>query len=265
MKKIGFIGVGNMGGALADAVCKVINPQNVYVSDMPEKAEQFSGRVGCHAADNAQIAAACDCVFLGVKPQGLSAILEEIRPAVSANRQILLVSMAAGVPISKIEALVGKVPVIRIMPNLPVKAGAGLILYAVNGMVSAEQKAEFCDLLAAAGELDELAEALMDAASAISGCGPAFVSMFADALATGGTACGLPSGKALQYALQTLIGTAKLLKVDGRTPAELTRAVCSPKGSTIEGVEALRAADFEEIAASAVKASYIRTKELGKS
>lgn len=265
MKTIGFIGVGNMGGALATAVCGVVDPQHVYVSDVPEKAAQFAAKTGCRMADNAHIATACDCVFLGVKPQGLPALLEELRPAIAANRQMLLVSMAAGVPLCKIETLAGEVPVIRIMPNLPVKAGEGLILYAANRMVSDAQKAAFCSLLTAAGQLDELAEELMDAASAISGCGPAFVSMFADALASGGAACGLPREKALQYALQTLIGTARLLQVDDWTPAELTRAVCSPKGSTIEGVEALRAADFEKIAASAVKASYIRTKELGKS
>ena len=122
----------------------------------------------------------------------------------------------------------------------------------------------FCDALSGAGLLDEIPEKLIDAGSAVAGCGPAFVCLFAEALADGGVACGLPRDKALTYAAQMLKGTAKLILESGEHPGKLKDAVCSPGGSTIAGVRALEQGNFRGSTMDAVDAAFYRTKELGK-
>lgn len=265
MGNIGFIGVGNMGGALAKAVCKAVDPQEVYLADfLPEKAITLAKALHCNVADNGTIAETCEYIFLGVKPQMQPALLEEIGEMLRKNPRAVLISMAAGVTTASIEKAVGRLPIIRIMPNTPVSAGQGMILYTINSAVTANEETNFVQLLSAAGTLDKLTENLMDAASAVSGCGPAFVYMFIEALADGGVAAGLPREKAQQYAAQTVLGAAELLLQSGRHPGELKDAVCSPAGSTIEGVLSLEKAGFRDATAAAVKASFERTKALGK-
>ncbi len=264
--QVGFIGAGNMGGALAKAVSSVLGPAAVAVSDADAaKAAALAEEIGCTVASNLELIAACDYVFLGVKPQVLPAVLAEIGAPAQENGHLTLICMAAGVPLSTVTAAVGKVGVIRIMPNLPVSVGEGMILYTMSDTVSVDAQEDFLHMLSAAGKLDELKEADFDAASAVSGCGPAFVGMFANALAQGGAACGITAEKALQYALQTVIGTAVLLEKTGVAPAALVKAVCSPAGSTIEGVHVLENEGFTDICKTAVQASYKRTKELGRS
>ncbi len=263
--QVGFIGAGNMGGALAKAVSKVIGPVSVAVSDADAiKAVTLARDIGCAVASNLELVATCDYVFLGVKPQVLPTVLAEIGTAAQENEHLTLICMAAGVPLGTVTAAVGKVGVIRIMPNLPVSVGEGMILYTMSETVRADAHADFLHMLSTAGKLDELKEADFDAASAVSGCGPAFVGMFADALAQGGAACGISREKALQYALQTIIGTVALLEKTGIEPSALVKAVCSPAGSTIEGVHVLENEGFTDICKAAVDASYKRTKELGR-
>ena len=139
-----------------------------------------------------------------------------------------------------------------------------MILYTANAAVTDEEKCAFVQLLSAAGQLDEIPEALIDAGSAVSGCGPAFVYLFIEALADAGVQCGLPRDKALQYAAQTVCGAGRMAVTDGRHPAALKDAVCSPGGSTIEGVHALEDGAFRGVVMDAVQASFERTKELGK-
>ena len=266
MSKIGFIGVGNMGGALAKAVCKAVGGQDVYVADFwPEKAMTLSKELGCTVADNEMIAKCCDYIFLGVKPQVLPVVLEELKGALAENPSAVLVSMAAGIRTESIEQVLGRVPIVRIMPNTPVAVERGVILYAVNHAITSAEEEGFTKLLVCAGMLDKLPEALIDAGSAVSGCGPAFVYMFIEALADGGVAAGLPRDKAQQYAAHTVLGAAELLLSSGKHPGELKDAVCSPAGSTIEGVLTLERAGFRDATAAAVKASFERTKQLGKS
>ncbi len=266
MANIGFIGVGNMGGALAKAVCSAAGAQSVYVADfLPEKAISLAKELGCTVADNETIVKTCEYIFLGIKPQVLSDVLEEIGESLKENPRAVLVSMAAGVSTATIENAVGRVPIIRIMPNTPVSAGKGMILYTANAAVTAVEEMHFQQMLSKAGVLDKLPENLIDAGSAVSGCGPAFVYMFIEALADGGVAAGLPRDKAQQYAAQTVLGAAELLLSTGRHPGELKDAVCSPAGSTIEGVLTLEKAGLRDATAAAVKASFERTKELGKS
>lgn len=267
MSKIGFIGTGNMGGALARAVGK--SGHELYLSDFfKEKAETLSKEIGKNAqvSSNDEIVAECDMVFLGVKPQMLPALADEIRGVLSAKKKhICLVSMAAGISLARLGELFGDtLPAIRIMPNTPVAVGAGMILVCANQNASDSDKQLLGAALSFAGKLDTIEEHLIDAASAVSGCGPAFVCLFIEALADGGVRCGLPRDKAICYAIETLRGTAALLAESGKHPAKVKDEVCSPAGSTIEGVTALENGGFRALTIDAVTAAYERTKELGK-
>ena len=207
----------------------------------------------------------CDLIFLGVKPQMMGALLAELAPVLSARQdRFVLVSMAAGLTIGTIRAMAGgDYPVIRIMPNTPAAIGEGMILYCAEG-VEPEEKTAFVDVMQAAGSFDELSESLIDAGSAVSGCGPAFVYPFIEAMADGAVACGLPRAKAQLYAAQTLVGAARLVLESGDHPGALKDAVCSPGGSTIQGVRALEQNGFRSAVMEAVIAAYEKTVALGK-
>lgn len=212
------------------------------------------------------MAATCKYIFLGVKPQAMASMLADIRPVLQERSdRFILVTMAAGMTMAQISELVGgDFPMIRIMPNMPVSVGEGMILYTPNPAVTPEEVEEFMRILAYAGTLDDLPEQLIDAGSAVSGCGPAFVSLFLEAMADGGVSCGLPRAKAQQYAAQTLIGTAKAILQTGLHPGQLKDAVCSPGGSTIAGVQALEEGALRGDVLRAVIAAWRRTQELGK-
>lgn len=263
-QRIGFIGCGNMGAALARAAAKRTD-KLLLANRTPEKARTLAAELGCAAADNGQVARDCDLIFLGVKPQMMGSLLEELAPVLAERAdRFVLVTMAAGLKISAIRALTGgDYPVIRIMPNTPVSVGEGMLLYCAEG-ATAEELSAFTTLMSGAGALDELPEQLIDAGSALSGCGPAFVYPFLEALADGAVACGLPRAKAQQYAAQTLIGAARLALESGEHPGELKDAVCSPGGSTIQGVRALERGGFRSAVMEAVIAAFEKTIELGK-
>lgn len=264
---IGMIGCGNMGGALARAMAKALDGtgSRLLLAD-PVKAAELAAELSAAAVSNQDIAAQCDVIFLGVKPQMMAAMLADIAPVLAARAdRFVLVTMAAGLSMARIGNMAGGTyPIIRIMPNTPAQVGAGMILYTTNPLVTPAETADFRLLLQHAGALDELPETLIDAGSAVSGCGPAFVCLMLEALADGGVACGLPRAKAMQYAAQTLKGTAELLLATGQHPGVLKDAVCSPGGSTIAGVQALEENGFRAAAMQAVAAAYRRTLELGK-
>jgi len=259
-----------MGSAIISAVSSVYPAKSIYISDSNKnKAAEISGKYGCSLSDNREIAEVCDLIFLAVKPQVLPEVLEKLAPVFGARAErgsrFIFITMAAGVTMESLCAYAGgEYPVIRIMPNTPVSVGAGMILYCANGGVRPEDKELFKELFKAAGTLDELPEKLIDAGSAVSGCGPAFAFMFIHALAEGGLRCGLPYDKALLYASETLIGSAKLLLKSGEHPEKLKDMVCSPAGSTIEGVTVLENGAFRGTVSEAVAAAFERTKELGK-
>ncbi len=264
--KIGFIGCGNMGGALAVAAKKAGKGELLLANRTVEKAEALAAAIGAAVSTNEEIAATCDYVFLGVKPHLLKDLFSSLTPILESREdRFVLISMAAGVTLSSIEKMAGKnYPILRIMPNTPVSVGEGLIQYCKNTAVTAEEEQDFLAILAHAGKLDPLDETLIDAASALSGCGPAFVSLFLEALADGGVKCGLPRDKAIAYAAQTVLGTGKLLLESGKHPGALKDAVCSPGGSTIAGVAALEEHAFRAAVIAAVEAAFRRNRELGK-
>lgn len=263
----GFIGTGNMGGALARACAQAILNEKLLLSDgYAPVAEKLAQELGCKAVEVGKVAEKAGFIFLGVKPQVMGDMLAGIAPILKARKDgFVLVSMAAGLSIEKIRTMAGgNYPVIRIMPNIPVKAGSGVVLYDATENVTEEEVAAFCSAMAGAGLVDRLPEKLIDAGSALSGCGPAFVALFAEALADGAVECGLPRDKALNYALQTIAGTAEYLMETGTHPAVLKDAVCSPGGSTIAGVHAMELGGFRAAAAEAVICAYQKTLELGK-
>lgn len=259
--KYGFIGCGNMGGAIARALSK--STKNITLCD-PYAAKALAEELSCTEGHNEVAAGTCDCLFLAVKPQVLSTVIAPIAH-ILAEHKPLIVTMAAGVEIKKIENMIGApLPVIRIMPNTPVSVGNGTILYCHNDLVTQDMLTTFLNDMHYAGLLDPITENLIDAASALSGCGPAYVYMFIEALADGAVACGVPRAKALTYAANTLVGAAQMVLQTKEHPGALKDAVCSPGGSTIAGVKTLEEHGFRGAVMECVQAAFLRTKELGK-
>ena len=263
---IGFIGTGNMGGALAAAVAKTVGGENLRLCDRDAaKAGALAARLGAQMADAATLAAQCDYIFLGVKPQMMAELLQSLRQPLAARTQLcVLISMAAGLSTDSLLTMLGQpYPLIRIMPNTPAAVGEGMILYCTAGAAPSQVEA-FTAFMAAAGRLAALEERLIDAGCAVSGCGPAYVYLFIEALADGGVECGLPRPLAQELAAQTVFGSAKMVLESGQHPGQLKDAVCSPGGTTIAGVHALEDGAFRALAMDAVCAAYQRTLELGK-
>ena len=261
--ELGFIGTGNMGSALAQAAAK--SGAGMLLSNRTaEKAARLAAELGCAAGTNQDVAASCKFIFFGVKPQMLPALLKELKAPLSARKdRFVLVSMAAGVTIGTIKETLGlPCPVVRIMPNLPVALGKGVVLISPDDAVSEDELTELEAALRPAGLLMRMPEDKLDAGSAVSGCGPAFVYLFLDALANGGVACGLPYSQALALAAQTMIGTAEMTLTSGKHPGQLQSEVCSPGGTTIAGVRALEQHCTRAAAMGAVIAAYERTCEL---
>jgi len=260
--KYGFIGCGNMGGSIAKALSK--STKEIVLADPSPKAEILAAELGCSFADNETVINTCERVFLAVKPQVMAEVLAPLQPIFKAKKP-LVISMAAGITISRIEEMIGtSLPIIRIMPNTPVAVSAGMILYCRNSLVTDDMLEGFLSDAAPCGQWDLLEEELIDAAGVVSGCGPAYMYMFMDALADGACACGVPKEKALTYAAATMIGAARMVQQDSRTPEELKNAVCSPGGSTLAGVKALDDGQFTQTIMECVKAAYRRNQELGK-
>ncbi len=254
-----------MGGALCEAVSKKIPAANIYVANRTrEKAVALADKLGAFATDNETIAKECDVIFLGVKPQMMEAMLEGIKDELAMRSdRFVLVTMAAALTIDKIRAWAGgDYPVMRIMPNTPASVGAGVIIYSVDKYINCEETCEIVEALSESGMLIELPESQIDAASAVAGCGPAFADMFIEALADGGVACGLPRVVATKLAAKMVEGSGKLVLESGKTPGALREAVCSPGGTTIEGVKTLEERAFRAAAMDAVVAAYEKTMRM---
>lgn len=263
--KAGFIGCGNMGGTLA-AVAARSGAGTVLAADHNEsKVNALCAEYGCIPSTAAEIAAEAELVFLGVKPQVMRKAADEIRAVLAARTSpYAVVSMAAGLPAAEVSAMLGGAPVIRIMPNTPAAVGEGVILYCLGADEAKAREEAFLALMRPAGQLVKIDESKIDMGSAVTGCGPAFVCLLMEAMTDAGVRCGLPRDKAQLFALHTFAGTAKLALETGQDPAILRAAVCSPAGSTIEGVAALEENGARHAMLEAVAAAYRRTVELGK-
>jgi len=259
--KYGFIGCGNMGGALAKALAK--STKDILIADKNEKVKEFAAELGAEFGSVEQ-AAACEYVFLAVKPQMVEAVLAPLH-GIFASKKPVLISMAAGLSVAQIQTFAGAdLPIIRIMPNTPCAVGKGMISYCYNSQVTEEMITTFLSDMANAGRFEQLDEKLMEAATAVAGCGPAFMYMFIEAMADGAVVCGLPRDKAIAYAAATMEGAAKMVLQTGIHPGALKDAVCSPGGSTIVGVNALEENGFRGTVMDCVIAAYEKSVELGK-
>ena len=264
--KIGFIGLGNMGASLAKSVLQAKTGDDILLANRSQaKVDAFIADFGGQASSNEEIFAEADVIFLAVKPAQISTLLAKYQDILEKRESLLLISMAAGIKLEKLASLVpSQHRLIRMMPNTPVSIGQGVISYALSPNCKAEDSELFCQLLAKAGLLVELGEGLIDAATGLAGCGPAFVYLFIEALADAGVQTVLPRETALQMAAQTVIGAGQLVLDTQEHPGVLKDKVCSPGGSTIAGVASLEAHAFRGTVMEAVKKAYKRTKKLGK-
>ena len=275
MHKIGFIGAGNMGGALIIAACRSIGADQVLITDYDlAKAEALAQETGCHvAASNDGVVQDAEFVVLAVKPNVIPSVAAGISPALSqcvqAGMRRVVVTIAAGVPIATIQGcLEAAVPVVRIMPNTPVEVGQGMILLTCSQPAAGEDVdailTEFQGLLSAAGDFERIPESAFDYTTSISGCTPAYAYMFIDALADGAVQVGVPRAQAIRLAAKTVLGSAAMVLSTGKHPDLLKDNVCSPGGSTIVGVNELEKHGFRYAVAQSIIRSTEKNFSLGK-
>lgn len=257
--KIGFIGTGNMGSAVACAVSLVLKEKDeLYLSNRTkEKAEVLAEKIHGMVTDNESIMKECDWIFLGVKPYQIISLLEEHKLQLNdRNNQPVIVSMAAGIELSQMIETGVQADFARIMPNTPMFVQKGCT--AICGRYGQKLK----ELLSQSGTVIEIEESQIDAFSALAGCGPAFVDVFMEALADGAVACGIKRNQAYEIISQLLIGSASLQKETGLHPGILKDQVCSPSGSTIQGVRALEENGFRAATINAVIKAYEKNKQM---
>jgi pyrroline-5-carboxylate reductase len=266
-KSVACIGSGNMGCALMKAAAKMT--KNIYFADSDmRKAEVAAKELGLSTvASNTAAATKADFIFLAVKPNSIKSVLEEIAPVlkkrIEAGKPACLVSMAAGISIEAIHSAlnISGQPVVRIMPNTPALVSEGVVVLASFNTKEEDVKT-LTSMLSAAGIVDCVEESYIDAVTALSGSGPAFVYMFVEALADGAVEAGLPRDKALKYAVHTVLGSAAMIKETKIHPGELKDRVASPGGTTIAGIAALEKGAFRGTVMSAVKAAFDKAKKI---
>lgn len=263
MIKVGYIGTGNMGSALATGASKNAGGNfGFYLSDLDnEKATKLQNEIGGTVVDIKALASTCDYIFLCVKPQGASDTLNSVKEELLANKNVTLISIVTAWTTKRIKDIVD-VPVIRIMPNTPCLINQGIIVYDYSKDVKKESVDVFLKLVSGIGLVEKVEEKDIDAISAVSGCGPAFADMFVDAMAEELDELGIDKQKAINYASQMLIGAGSLIISSGKDPNQLKKEVCSPGGSTIEGVYVLENNNFKQIVKDAVKASFEKNSKL---
>ncbi|MCK9375666.1 MAG: pyrroline-5-carboxylate reductase [Syntrophobacterales bacterium] len=262
--KLGFIGVGSMGGAIIRGLLaggRVTRENLVYYDPDPARQAQMD-ELGVEAAlDTAEVMHA-PVVVLAVKPQVMPAVLAGVKEF--ARPWHLMISIAAGVPLQVLEAALPESRLIRVMPNAPTLVGAGMAALAPGRGATSEDLALGLELFGAVGQAVIIEERLMDAVTGLSGSGPAFVAVFIEALADGGVKMGLPRPLALTLATQTVLGSARLCLEERLHPALLKDMVTSPGGTTIAGLHALECSGFRGAVMDAVTAAAARSKELGQ-
>ena len=262
--KISCIGTGAMGGAIMRAVCKNYDVKDITVTDKNAAAgEAFAKETGWfYAASNKAAINGADYIFIAVKPQFLKDVFDEIKNDIPSSA--VVISMAAGVKIEKLQSMAPKARFVRMMPNVCAMIGQAMIAVTINDNISEKEAADVKEILATAGKVEQVPEKLMDCVTGVSGSGPAFVFMFIEAMADAAVRCGMPRAQAYTYAAQTVYGSAGMVLESGKHPAALKDMVCSPAGTTIEGVAALEKNGFRNAVIEAVTEAYKKSVDLGK-
>ncbi|MEK7674573.1 MAG: pyrroline-5-carboxylate reductase [Verrucomicrobiota bacterium] len=263
---IGFVGAGKMASALAAGFIRagLTRPEQILASDPVESARgNFSQTVGAKTtAFNPDVPAFAHVLLLAVKPDQVSDVLREIRGQFSEKH--LLISIAAGVPLAKLEsALQPGARIIRVMPNTPALIGASATAYALGKAATAADGQLAQRLFSAVGVAYQVKESLLDAVTGLSGSGPAYAYLMIEALSDGGVAAGLPRDIATKLAAQTLAGSAQMVLETGLHPGALKDMVASPGGTTIEGLHELEKAGVRGALINAVRAAADKARKLG--
>lgn len=262
-KSIGFIGAGNMGGAIMGGISEKGLFDEVFVYDKnTEAANAAAEKYGVHSAD-IKTTANADIVILAVKPNVLYSVIDEIKSYIYADA--VIVSIAAGQSIEKIEKAFGKpIKLMRVMPNTPALVGEGMSALSPNKLLEQDKEAtaEVLDIFKSLGKAEIVAEKLMDAVTGVSGSSPAYVFMFIEALADAAVAAGMPRDKSYTFAAQSVLGAAKMVLETGTHPAELKDMVCSPGGTTIEAVKVLEEKGLRAAVMDAVKACVEKSRSM---
>jgi pyrroline-5-carboxylate reductase len=264
-KRIGIIGVGNMGEAILRGLLHKGMAKGIVVSEIrPDRRDAIKKTYSVEVvSDNNKLASQAQVIILAVKPQELKGVLHEIAPVL--NTSTLLISIAAGASLGIIASILAKdARLIRAMPNIAALALESSTALAKGGEATEEDMKVAQEIFNALGRTVIVPEALMDAVTGMSGSGPAYVCLFIEALADGGVRMGLPRKAALEMAIQTVLGTARLLSEQGEHPAHLKDKVSSPGGTTIAGIASLEAKGFRGAVMEAVASATQRSKELAK-
>ena len=261
--KIGFIGGGNMAEAIIKGMT-ARGSKDIFVSEPREERRKYlQQNYGVNTtSSNTEAASACSIIILAVKPQNMDAVLNEIKESVTAEKTI--VSIAAGITLSYLTAHVRTPNIVRVMPNTPALIQEGVSVMSTCGDCVPDKDIRMVkDIFMSVGNLLVMPEKYMDAVTALSGSGPAFIAFFIEAIVEGGIKMGLNKDDALSLAVQTGLGALKLLDT-GTSPSSLREMVTSPGGTTAAGLEVFDKNGFKNTVIAAIEAAANRAKELGK-
>eukprot|EP01083_Nonionella_stella_P185227 674821_1 len=245
--------------------CSRVGRRSVWANRRRHRSPDYtrlSAKTCVFFSNNAEAVRDAEVVFLAVKPQVMSLVLAGLAPVLTDSQ--LVVSIVAGIPLSRLEGALTRSPVIRVMPNTPALVGAMAGGYSLGKRASVEHGRIVNTLLSALGTVFCLPEKLLDAVTGLSGSGPAYVFMLIEAMADGGVKAGLPRDVALALAAKTVQGSAQMVLTSGRHPAALKDQVTSPAGTTIAGVHALEKGGFRAAVMDAVDTASKRAHEMGK-
>jgi pyrroline-5-carboxylate reductase len=264
--QLGILGVGNMGGAILNGILSkgIVKAEQVRIFDLnTQKVDELSKKLGVSpAATFPDLAAASDIILLAVKPNVIESVIAEHYTSFVKKA---VVSIIAGWNQKRLaEHLPESTRILRVMPNMPAMTGAGMTVLEKGDTLTQDEHAFAKSMFEAIGRVDCVDAKLMDAVTAVSGSGPAYVCLFMEAMADGGVQAGLPRDVAYTLTAQTLIGTAEMMLNSGTHPGELKDRVCSPAGTTIDAVAALEKDGFRYAVMDAVKVCYEKSKQMGK-
>ena len=262
---IGFIGTGNIASAMIIAILKrkLVEPEQIFAFDTDTaKLSELKAKTGITAlGDNRCVAEKATMIFLTIKPNIYAAVLEGISHLLSKDH--ILISVAAGITTEFLkEKTQGICKVVRTMPNIACLAEEGMTAISTNHGLDDTEINHLKSILSAFGKIEEVNEELMDIVTAISGSSPAFIFMLIEAMADSGVMMGIPRNQAYRLAAQTVHGSAKLLMESNKHPGELKDMVCTPGGTTIQGIYTLELNGFRGIIMDAIRATALKSKEL---
>lgn len=263
-KKIGFIGCGNMAKAMITSIIKaeLVAPQSVFASDGYQPSlDDAKARLGINTTmDNKEVVKSSDVIFLAVKPNIYDAVMQEIAPLVDRK---LIVSIAPGKTLAYLENGLGKnTKILRTMPNTPAMVGEGVTAICPNNNVTKEDQEVLETIIGTFGTVERIDEKLFDAVVAVSGSSPAYVFMFIEAMADAAVLQGMARDKAYRFAAQAVLGSAKMVLDTNKHPGALKDMVCSPGGTTIEGVAVLEEKGMRSAVIQAMNAVYYKSGKL---